>query len=120
MTDKEKLISVLMENPAYDSSWIDKASDMIINLGFEEEELAQYSADKLKIIEQAYKLYNENNPGDGDIIFLDMIKNPDLNATQMQIILTAKTQGVDTYDLKSICDPNLSYGKINLRRTEHN
>lgn len=110
--DKDAIISMLMENPKYDSDWIDKASDIMLEFGLTEDELCRYSSDKLSIIEQAYKSYGTLN-GDNDEVFLDIIKNPEFNATQMQILLKARSKGVPTEDIRELANPNISYGKMN-------
>lgn len=110
--DKDAIISMLMENPKYDSDWIDKASNIMLEFGLTEDELCRYSSDKLGIIEQAYKSYGILN-GNNDEAFLDIIKNPEFNATQMQILLKARSKGVTTEDIRELANPNISYGKIN-------
>ena len=75
---KDSIISMLMENPKYDSDWIGKASDIMLEFGLTEDELCRYSAEKLGIIEQAYKLYGILN-GNNDEVFLDIIKNQEFN-----------------------------------------
>lgn len=109
---KDMAISVFMENPKYDSNWIDRAAGMMVELGYSEEELEQYSADQLNFVEQCTKFYGpESEKPDAE--FLDMIKNPELNVTQMQILFTVKQKGVSTEDIKYICSPFISYGKMN-------
>lgn len=109
---KNSIISMLMENPRYDSDWIDKASNIMLEYGLTEDELCRYSSDKLGIIEQAYKLYGILN-GNNDEVFLDIIKNPEFNTTQMEILLTARSKGVPTEDIRELANPNISYGKMN-------
>ena len=112
MVMKDAIISMLMENPKYDSDWIDKASNIMLEFGLTEDELCRYSSDKLGIIEQAYKSYGILN-GNSDEVFLDIIKNPEFNVTQMQILLTARSKGVPTEDIRELANPNISYGKMN-------
>ena len=109
---KDSIISMLMENPKYDSDWIDKASNIMLEFGLTEDELCRYSSDKLGIIEQAYKSYGILS-GNSDEVFLDIIKNPEFNVTQMQILLTARSKGVPTEDIRELANPSISYGKMN-------
>ncbi len=109
---KEEMIAYLMKNPKYDSAWIDKAAEMLITEKYSEDFLFQFSADKLTMLEQAYTKYGPE-AHDTDTTFIDLISNPMLNISQMQILFTAKSQGVDSSKLQKISDHNIPYGVMN-------
>lgn len=110
---KDDYIAKLMKNPKYDSGWIDKAATLMEKYNMSEDFLAKFSAEKLAIIEQANAKYDKSNPDGEDGLFIDLICNPKLNVSQMQILLTARSQGVDTMKLMRIAREEIPYGIMN-------
>lgn len=107
MATKDEIKGKLLENAKYDSGWIDVASELIYEYEYSESNLANYTAEQLNILLQANRDFN------GDAAFVAMISNHELNATQMQILLTAKAKGVSNDDLLKCASPEIPYVKSN-------
>ena len=105
--DKNEIKNTLMENPKYDSGWIDNASELMANYEHTENFLSTYSAEQLSILIQANKDY----PDDKE--FLSIIYRPSLNVSQMTILLTAKSKGIDNSIIQKYADPDMPYAKMN-------
>ena len=104
---KEYIKDVLDLNPAYDAGWVDAASEILSeNPDYNEEYLAKFTAEKLMILKQALNSYKS------DIEFLNLLK-PELNVTQLQIIMTAKNNNVENRWISVLSNPNISYQKGN-------
>ena len=104
---KEYIKDILDRNPAYDAGWVDAASDILsANPDYNEDYLAKFTAEKLMILKQALESYK------ADIEFLNLIK-PELNVTQLQILMTAKSNNVDNKWLSVLSNPAIAYQKAN-------
>lgn len=98
----------LIKNPKYSSFWIENASYLMEKYGMSEELLAKYNAEQLEMIKSVATSKESN-----DEIYLAGFLNPDLNATQMQIILTGYSHNLKTEQLKPFFNPNIPYAKAN-------
>lgn len=98
----------LSDNPKHSSGWIQNASKLIEECGFTEEELSKYDTEQLQLIVSMFTSAKENSE-----IWIDGFLNPELNQTQMQILLTGYSHGLTTEQLKPYFDPSIPYAKSN-------
>lgn len=108
MDQKKKIEMELLKNPKYSSGWIDNASHLITNCGLTEEEVSKFDTEQLQLIVSVFTSAQNNNE-----IWIDGFLNPELNATQMQILLTGYSHGLTTEQLKPYFNPTISYIKSN-------
>ena len=107
MVTKEALKDALLTNPKYDSGWIDNAVELICDFEYSEGCCEEYTGEQLSILLQANKQYHDDDK------FQIMINNPDLNTTQMTLLITAKSKGINTENLKIFADPNIPFSISN-------
>lgn len=112
--NKEQIIQDLIKNPKYDSDWVNKAAELMTTYGLSQAcTLAKYNAQQLDVLLQAYKTYGADGPNQ-DLDFIDLISNPELNVTQMQILFTVKVKGnIDNRRIRILADPEIAYAKSN-------
>lgn len=107
MNEKELELK-LLDNPKYSSGWIQNATHLMCKCGFSEAELSKYDTEQLQLIVSVFTSA-EQNPE----IWIDGFLNPELNATQMQILLTGYSHNLTTEQLKPYFDPSIPYAKSN-------
>lgn len=107
MNEKE-LELYLLDNPKYSSEWIKNATQLMIRCGFAEEELSKFDSEQLQLIVSVFTSA-EQNPD----IWIGGFLNPELNATQMQILLTGYSNGLTTQQLQPYFNPEIPYIKLN-------
>lgn len=106
--NEKEVAGDLAKNPKYDADWINAAATLLSKYpDYTVDDLEDFSADQLTVIKTAFEKYS------GDQGFAGMIFNPELNSTQMQILLAAKNAGVDNSLLTPLTDPSLTYTKGN-------
>lgn len=112
--DYNEIVELLIENPVYSSDWIEIAAKLISEFGYSviDDKLEKFNPEQLNIIYNANKMYGEHN-ADPDENFINNISNPKLNATQMQLIITARQNGFWQAELYRLIDPEISYSKLN-------
>lgn len=108
MNEKKLVEMQLLKNPKYSSGWIDNASHLITNCGLTEEEVSKFDTEQLQLIVSVFTSA-QSNPE----IWIDGFLNPELNATQMQILLTGYSHNLTTEQLKPYFDPAIPYIKSN-------
>jgi hypothetical protein len=105
----EKLLELqLLDNPKYSSGWIENAVHLMCKCGLSEEELSRFTTEQLQLIVSMFTSA-EQNPE----IWIDGFLNPELNATQMQVLLTAYSHGLTTEQIKLYFNPEIPYVKSN-------
>lgn len=108
MNEKELELQ-LLDNPKHSSTWIQNAvSLMIKNDLLTEEELSKFDTEQLQMLTSMFTAAEQNQD-----VWIDGFLNPDLNATQMQIILTGYNHGLTTEQLKPYFNPEIPYAKAN-------
>lgn len=107
MNEKE-LEMQLLDNPKYSSGWIQNATHLMCKCGLTEEELSKFDTEQLQLIVSMFTSA-EQNPE----IWIGGFLNPELNATQMQILLTGYSHGLTTEQLQSYFNPEIPYIKSN-------
>jgi len=98
----------LLDDPKHSSGWIENAGHLIEKCNLTEEELSKFNTEQLQLIVSMFTSA-EANPG----IWIDGFLNPELNATQMQVLLTGYSHGLTTEQLEPYFDPNIPYIKSN-------
>lgn len=104
----EALKLKLLDHSAYSSAWIDIAADISINCGVVIKQLSPFDVEQLQVIRSVFTSA-DNNPE----IAVEKFLNPELNATQMQLLLNAYSHGLTTKQIQRYFDPNIPYVKIN-------
>lgn len=108
---KEVIASELAENCKYDAGWVDEVSNILSTYadnGYTVEDFEKFTAEQCSLISQALKQYSDDKQ------FMDLILNRELNLTQMQIVLSARINGVDKFEwLDQLANKNLHYAKGN-------
>jgi hypothetical protein len=105
MLDQKKSVQMeLLKNPAHSSTWIDNASHLITKCGLTEAELSKFDTEQLQILVSVFTSA-ETNPN----IDINRFLNPELNQTQMQVILTGYSHGLTTEQLDKYFDPKIPY-----------
>lgn len=107
MNEKE-LEMKLLDNPKYSSGWIQNATHLMTKCGLTEEELNKFDTEQLQLIVSMFTSA-EQNPE----IWIGGFLNPELNATQMQILLTGYSHGLTTEQLQPYFNPEVPYVKSN-------
>lgn len=107
MNEKE-LEMKLLDNPKYSSGWIQNATHLMCKCGLTEEEVSKFDTEQLQLIVSMFTSA-EQNPE----IWIGGFLNPELNATQMQIILTGYSHGLTTEQLIPYFNPEIPYVKSN-------
>lgn len=111
MTNEAKNIQAkLLKNPKYDSDWIGVATTIIANGYMGEVACSLYNSNQLIIIQDLFE--NKDNIAEFEEI-RNIIMAPELNATQMRILLSAALKGVTAVILKKFSSPELPYEKTN-------
>lgn len=105
---EKQLESKLLDNPKYSSGWIQNAVHLITKCGLTEEELTQFDTEQLQLLVSMFTSA-EQNPE----IWINGFLNPQLNATQMQLLITGYSHGLTTEQLKPYFNPEIPYVKIN-------
>lgn len=98
----------LLDDPKHSSGWIENAGRLIEKCGLTEEELSKFDTEQLQLIVSMFTSA-EANPE----IDIDAFLNPELNSTQMQVLLTGYSNGLKTSQLKPYFDPSIPYIKSN-------
>lgn len=106
--NEEELKLVLLDNPKYSSGWIENAARLMCKCGLSETELSKYNTEQLQLIVSMFNSA-EQNPE----IWIDGFLNPELNATQMQVLLTGYSNGLTTEQLRPYFNPEIPYVKSN-------
>ena len=107
MNEKE-LELTLLTNPKYSSGWIQNAIPLMVKCGLSEEELIKYDIEQLQLIASMFGLAEQNQD-----VYIEGFLNPELNATQMQLLLTGYSKGLTTEQLKPYFNPAIPYVKSN-------
>lgn len=100
---KDEIQAYLLKNPKYSSEWIDLASTLMTEHDYDEEILKLFNPDQLKVILSAI----------GKVEDINLLINPELNSTQMQILVSGYSNGLTTNQLLPYFDPKISYAKLN-------
>lgn len=106
--DNKVIEMKLLDNAKHSSGWIENASHLISKCGLTEEELSKFDTEQLQIIVSMFTSAEQNQE-----IWIEGFLNPDLNATQMQILLTGYSHGLTTEQLKPYFNPSIPYIKSN-------
>lgn len=105
---KEQAASILADNPKYDAGWVDVAAEILTKyVDYDEEFLAKFTAEQLTLVKQVLDQYSS------DLQFVNMVINPELNLTQMQIAISAKSNNVSNEWITVLTNPKLHYVKAN-------
>ena len=108
---KEVIASELAENCKYDAGCVDEVSNILSTYadnGYTVEDFEKFTAEQCSLISQALKQYSDDKQ------FMNLILNRELNLTQMQIVLSARVNGVDKFEwLDQLANKNLHYAKGN-------
>lgn len=107
MNEKE-LEMKLLDNANYSSGWIQNATHLMCKCGLTENEVGMFDTEQLQLLVSMFTSA-EQNPE----IWINGFLNPDLNATQMQILLTGYSHGLTTAQLKPYFNPEIPYIKSN-------
>ena len=107
MNEKELELQ-LLQNSKYSSAWVQNAISLMIKHNLSEEEAAKYNAEQLQLIASAFAAAEQNEG-----IWIEGFLNPELNATQMQLLLAGYSNGATTEELKLFFDPSIPYVKSN-------
>lgn len=105
----EVIASALANNPKYDAVWVDEVSRILSTYdGYYEEDFSGLTAEQCALIAQALKQYSDDKQ------FIDLLLKRNLNLTQMQIVLSARNNGVEKYEwLDQLANEKLHYAKGN-------
>ena len=98
----------LLDNPKYSSGWIQNATHLMCKCGLSEAEVAKFDTEQLQLLVSMFTSAQENSE-----IWIDGFLNPELNATQMQILLTGYSHNLTTEQLKPYFNPKVPYVKAN-------
>ena len=110
--DKKIIESRLLRNPKYSSAWVETAAKILTSSNtFTEEKLAEFNAEQLEIINAAIE-YNEKAAEDARASIMD-IANPELNATQMRLILAGQQNKIPIAFLKTVVSKDIPYATSN-------
>jgi hypothetical protein len=109
MNEKE-LEMQLLDNPKYSSTWVQNAAQLIAKCGLIEEELVKFDAEQLQMLVAMFTAAQEQ---ENKTIWINGFLNPELNASQMQVLLTGYTHGLTTDQLKPYFNPEIPYVKSN-------
>ena len=105
---KNYIADILARKTNCDAGWIDTASEILSKYpDLTEDTLELYTAEKLVYIKQALDNYSN------DLEFLNLLFKPELNVTQMNIILTTKNNKVSNNWIAILSNPRLPYNKAN-------
>ena len=107
MTEKELELQ-LLDNPKYSSEWIKNAVHLICKCGLTEEELEKFDVEQLTQLVSMFTSAEQNSEID-----INGFLNPELNATQMQLLITGYSHGLTTEQLKPYFNPEIPYVKSN-------
>lgn len=105
---EKELESKLLDNPKYSSGWIQNAVHLMIKCGLTEEEVSQFDTEQLQLLVSMFTSAEQNSE-----IWINGFLNPELNATQMQLLLTGYSHGLTTEQLKPYFNPEIPYAKSN-------
>lgn len=94
----------LSKNAKYDSNWINIASQIISETDYTEDILSKFNSEQLSFIRDAAK---------NDTIPMDKFMNPELNATQMQLILIGYEKGIISKHMELFFNPNIPFSTSN-------
>ena len=108
---KEQIASKLADVPNYDANWVEIASTIMATHDVDRDILEQFSSEQLHILNEVFNEDVKTHPDKQQ--YINLICNPELNLTQMQIIATARSKGVKLDWIKLISDPSLPYAKSN-------
>ena len=106
--DEKTLERQLLDNPKYSSGWIQNATHLMVKCGLTEEELNQFDTEQLQLIVSMFTSAEQNTE-----IWVNGFLNPELNATQMQLLLTGYSHGLTTEQLKPYFNSDIPYVKSN-------
>lgn len=106
--DKKMLERQLLDNPNYSSGWIENATHLICKCGLTEDELSKFDTEQLQLIVSMFTSAEQNSE-----IWIDGFLNSNLNATQMQVLLTGYSHNLTTEQLKPYFNPEIPYVKSN-------
>ena len=106
--NEKQLELQLVDNPEYSSGWIQNAVHLICKCGLTENELKDYETEQLQLLVSVFTSA-EQNPD----IWIDGFLNHELNATQMQLLLTGYSHGLTTEQLRPYFNPEIPYVKSN-------
>ena len=98
----------LLDNAKHSSEWVKHAAHLICKCGLTEEELVPFNAEQLGVLVSMF-----TSAEDGKDIWINGFFNPELNATQMQILLTGYSHDLTTEQLKPYFNPEIPYIKSN-------
>ena len=112
--NKETIVSKLNQNPKYDAGWVDYAADILSTSDFfeSEVELEKFTSEQLSLIKQALTQYYKPD-NEEDKKFLNILASGKLNFTQMQILLTVRSNKVRFEWIEQLADENIPYAKLN-------
>lgn len=108
MMKEKELELILLKNPKYSSGWIQNAIPLMVNHNLTEEELVKYDAEQLQLIGSMFGLAEQNED-----VCISAFLNPELNATQMQLIFVGYSNNLTTEQLKPFFNPEITYVKAN-------
>ena len=108
MTTEKELEMLLVDNPKYSSGWIQNATHLMLKCNLSEAEVAKFDTEQLQLIVSMFTSA-EQNPE----IWIGGFLNPELNATQMQVLLTGYSHGLTTEQLSPYFNPEIPYVKSN-------
>ena len=106
--DKKMIEMMLLDNPKHSSAWIESAAHLMEKCGLTEEDLSKFDAEQLQTIVSMFTSAEQNQG-----IWIEGFLNPELNATQMQVILTGYSHGLTTEQLQPYFNPEIPYIKSN-------
>lgn len=105
----EKAVELhLLDNPKYSSGWIQNATHLMCKCALTEEEVSKFDTEQLQLLVSMFTSA-EQNPD----IWIGGFLNPNLNATQMQILLTGYSHGLTSEQLRPFFNPEIPYVKSN-------
>ena len=107
MNEKE-LEQQLLDNPKYSSGWIQNAVHLMAKCNLSEEELSKFDTEQLQLLTSVFSSAEQNKE-----IWIEGFLNPQLNATQMQLLLTGYAHNLTTEQLKPYFNPEIPYVKTN-------
>lgn len=106
--DKDFVCNILNQDSKFDAGWVDNAAEILISDPmYEVEKLSKFTAEQLGTMKKALTDYK------ADQEFINLIYNPELNVTQMQIAIAAKNNGVKNEWISALTNPKLHYTKAN-------
>ena len=110
-------VAELIKNPKYDSDWVNIAAKIMSEYMeyseglVTEEVLAKFTDEQLNVIYNALKNYGDHNPSP-DIGYIRTLMDPELNATQMNLIDTVRNK--DDRIIYKFMNPKISYSKLSF------